>query len=66
MRSAAPTSAPPLVPLGELLARSRAEHADRLALADPERTLTYAELDERGAAACRRPATGSAPSPATA
>jgi long-chain acyl-CoA synthetase len=47
MRSAAPTSAPPLVPLGELLARSRAEHADRLALADPERELTYAELDER-------------------
>jgi len=37
----------PLVPLGELLARTRAEHADRPALVDPRGTLTYAELDDR-------------------
>jgi long-chain acyl-CoA synthetase len=37
----------PLVPLGELLARTRAENAGRLALVDPDGTLTYAELDDR-------------------
>ena len=46
--SAAATT-PPLVPLAELLARTRAEHADRLALVDSERSLTYRELGERAA-----------------
>jgi len=46
--SAAATT-PPLVPLAELLARTRAEHADRVALVDSERSLTYAELGERAA-----------------
>ncbi|MBK5218395.1 MAG: AMP-binding protein [Thermoleophilia bacterium] len=38
---------PKLVPLAELLAATRAEHAGRVALVDRDRSLTYAELGER-------------------
>ena len=47
MAEAAATQAPPLVPLGELFERGGREFAERQAVVDPYRALTYGELDER-------------------
>ncbi len=42
-------SAPPLIPLGQLLADVRERYADRAALIDARRSFTYGELDESSA-----------------